>query len=144
MGVVQRQEKEWMRALHLGWRESHRYFGDRMKRYPDCWGSNSGQTRQAAQQRQQRISQSIVFQIMHKEICMTPQGLTKIRMPSASFCQRSAIFLSSSSAALEYMEKSGPELSPKFDPPCDDSGCDCWLRGRSAIHVCKFSRARPS
>jgi hypothetical protein len=27
--------------------------------------------------------------------------------------------LSSSSAALEYMEKSGPELSPKLDSPCN-------------------------
>ena len=142
MGVVQRQG--WTRALHSGRREFHRCFGDRMKRYPDCWGSGSVQTRRAAEQRRQRISQSIVFQIMHKEIRMPPQGLTKMRMPSASCCQRSAIFLSSSSAALEYMEKSGPELSPKFGSPCDDSGWDCWLWGRSAVHVCKFSSARPS
>ena len=37
-----------------------------------------------------------------------------MRMPSASFFQRSAFLLSSSSAVLEYMEKRGPELSPKL------------------------------
>ena len=47
------------------------------------------------------------------------QGLTKMRMPSASFFQRPTILLSSSSATLEYMEKRGPELSPKLDSPCN-------------------------
>ena len=50
---------------------------------------------------------------------MATRGLTKKRMPSASFFQRSAFLLSSSSAVLEYMEKSGPELSPKLDCACD-------------------------
>ena len=45
---------------------------------------------------------------------MRAQGLTKMRIPSASFCQLLTIWLSSSSAALEYMEKNGPELSPKL------------------------------
>jgi hypothetical protein len=53
-----------------------------------------------------------------------------MRMPSASFFQRSAFLLSSSSAVLEYMEKSGPELSPKLDFSCDVCndrlGPDCW------------------
>ena len=35
---------------------------------------------------------------------------------SASFCQRFTVLLSFSSAALEYMEKNGPELSPKSVP----------------------------
>ena len=42
-------------------------------------------------------------------------------IPSASFCQRSTILLSSSSATLEHKEKNGPELSPKQDSPFD--GC---------------------
>ena len=45
-----------------------------------------------------------------------------MRMPSASFVQRSVILLSSSSAIFEYMEKMGHEVSPMLDPPCD--GCD--------------------
>jgi hypothetical protein len=53
---------------------------------------------------------------------MLTDELTKMRIPSASFCQRSTILLSSSSAALEYMEKSVPELSPKVDVPPDGCG----------------------
>jgi hypothetical protein len=96
-----------------------------MQMYPDCWGSGSGQLRQVAPQRQQRIDQSVVLHvIIHKERSMeTRQRLTKMTIPSASFCQRSAISLSSSSAALEYIEKRRPELSPNLDSPCD--GCDC-------------------
>jgi hypothetical protein len=54
-----------------------------------------------------------------------------MRMPSASFCHRSTILLSSSSAALEYMEKKGPELSPKLDSPRDGGLGVGW--GSSAI-----------
>ena len=46
-----------------------------------------------------------------------------MRMPSASFFQRSAFLLSSSSAVLEYMEKRSPELSPKLGFACDGWGC---------------------
>ena len=45
-----------------------------------------------------------------------------MRMPSASFVQRSVILLSSSSVIFAYMEKMGHGLSPMLDPPCD--GCD--------------------
>ena len=41
-----------------------------------------------------------------------------MKTPSAYFCQRLTIFLSSFSVALEYKEKSGPELSPKMNSPC--------------------------
>lgn len=44
---------------------------------------------------------------------------TKIMIPSASFCQRSAIILSIFSARLEYIAKRGPELSPWVVPSCD-------------------------
>ena len=44
-----------------------------------------------------------------------------MRIPSASFCQRSTILMSASSAALEQM-KSNPELSPEPGVPPD--GCD--------------------
>jgi hypothetical protein len=37
-----------------------------------------------------------------------------MRIPSASFRQLLTILLSSSSAALEYMEKNGSELSPEL------------------------------
>ena len=47
-----------------------------------------------------------------------------MRIASAPFFQRSTILLSSSSAALRYKEKSGPELSPKLDPPCDGRGAE--------------------
>src|SRR6267154_6699229 len=121
MRVVERQGTRWVCVLHSGQRESDRYFRGRMKRYPDCWGSGSGWLRQAARQRQRRINQSVVSHvIMRKERSMqTRQRLTKMISPSASFCQRSTILLSSSSAALEYMEKRGPEPSPKLDSPCD-------------------------
>ena len=46
-------------------------------------------------------------------------GLTKIRMPSASFCQRSAILSSSSSAIFTYILKRGPEPSEKLVCSCD-------------------------
>lgn len=39
-----------------------------------------------------------------------------MRIPSASFCQRSVILLSSSSAIFEYMVKRSPELSRKWSP----------------------------
>jgi hypothetical protein len=42
-----------------------------------------------------------------------------MRIPSASFCQVLTIFLSSSSATSEYIEKNGPELSPELDFLCD-------------------------
>ena len=59
-----------------------------------------------------------------------------MRMPSASFCQRSTILLSSSSAALEYIEKSGPELSPKLDSPCNGrfGVVMVWARWSSSVN----------
>ena len=42
-----------------------------------------------------------------------------MRMPSASLFQRSAFLLSSSSAVLEYVEKSCPELPPRLDSSRD-------------------------
>ena len=42
-------------------------------------------------------------------------------IPSASFCQRSTILLSSSSATLDRSSPCAPELSPKQDSPFD--GC---------------------
>src|SRR6266481_4201058 len=75
---------------------------------------------------------------------MEKRGLTKKRMPSASFCHRSTILLSSSSAALEYIAKSGPELSPKLDSPCNG-----WFvvvvggsRRSSTIHIWEFGGSR--
>jgi hypothetical protein len=85
--------------------------------------SGPGLSQQGVQRLRQRIDRSIVFQFICKDSRMPTRGLTKKRMPSASFCQRSTNLLSSSSAALEYMEKSGPELSPKLDSP-PDSCCD--------------------
>ncbi len=40
---------------------------------------------------------------------MLTGGLTKMRIPSASFCQRSTILVPSSSAALEYVVLSCPK-----------------------------------
>ena len=103
-------------------RERHRCCPGRMLRYPDCLVSGTGRLRKrrkGAQKLQQRINQSIVFRFMRKDLWMVTRGLTKMRIPSASFCQRSIILLSSS-AALEYMKKKGPELSPKLDSPCND------------------------
>ena len=66
-----------------------------------------------------------------------------MRIPSASFCQRWVILLSSSSAIFEYKEKRGPELSPKFDSPCVGRGCwSCGCSWRSSTaHVDEFMRA---
>ena len=49
---------------------------------------------------------------------MSSTGTHKNENVISILCQRSTIFLSSSSAALEYVEKKGPELSAKFDSPC--------------------------
>jgi hypothetical protein len=85
-----------------------------------------------ARRLRQRIDQSIVFRFMRKNICILTRVLTKMRVPSASFCQRSTILVSSSSAALEYMER-GPELSPKLDSPYD--GVDCQGQGGHVLSV---------
>ena len=53
-----------------------------------------------------------------QEIINANTGLTKMRMPLASFCQRSTILSSSASATLEYIEKSFPELSTNRDSFC--------------------------
>jgi hypothetical protein len=124
--VVWRQGKEWTSVLRSGRREPDRCYQGRMRRYPARLASGPGLSQQGAQRLRQRIGRSIVFQFICKDRQMRTRGLTKKRMPSASFCQRSTILLSSSSAALEYMEKSGPELSPKLDSPPD--GCDGLFR----------------
>ena len=51
------------------------------------------------------------------------QGIMKMRIPSGSFCQcfKCTILLFSSSTALEYTKKNGPELSPKLDFSTADS-----------------------
>jgi hypothetical protein len=120
--VVGRQGKEWMSVLRSGRREPDRCCQGRMRRCPDCLASGLGLSQQEVQRLRQKIGRSTVSQFICKDRRMPTRGLTKMRMPSASFCQRSTILLSSSSAALEYMEKSGPELSPKLD-----SSCDGWL-----------------
>ena len=48
---------------------------------------------------------------------MRTRGLTKMRIPSESFCHRSTILLSFSSATFEYMEKRSLELFRKWSPP---------------------------
>ena len=130
MRAVWRQGKEWMGVLRLDQREPDRCCQGRMQRYPDCLASGLEQSQPGGQRLRQRIDRSIVFQFICKVRRIPTRGLTKKRMPSASFCQRSTILLSSSSAALEYMEKRGPELSPKLDSPCRG-----WLRRSSTIHT---------
>jgi hypothetical protein len=115
MRVVWRQGKVWMRVLRSGRREPDKCYQGRMPRYPDCLVSDPGRKQQGGQRVRQRIDRSIVFRFIYKDRRMSMRGLTKMRIPSASFCQRSTISLSSSSAALEYMVKRGPELSPKVD-----------------------------
>jgi hypothetical protein len=68
--------------------------------------------------------------------------LTNMRIPSASFCQRSVILSSSFSAISEYMMKRGPELSPKLNPP--SSRCEGrsnagggWSRWLSTTCFCE-------
>ena len=121
MRAVWRQGKEWMIALRSGRRELDRCFQGRMRRYPDYLASGPGLSQQGEQRLRQRIDLSIAFRFICKDRRILIGGLTKKRMPSASFCQRSTILLSSSAAALEYMEKSGPELSPKLDSPFNGS-----------------------
>ena len=72
-----------------------------------------------------------------------------MRIPSASFWRHSTILLSSSSAVLEYMKKSGPELKPRLDFPRD--GCNGrfgadWVRLPSflysiSVYVCELGEA---
>jgi hypothetical protein len=61
-----------------------------------------------------------VLRFVHKDMWMLTRGLTKIRIPSASFYQLLNILLSSSSVALEHMEKRGSELSPKLGSSFND------------------------
>ena len=137
MWVVWRQEIEWMGGLRSGQRESDRCCQGRMRRYPDCSATSPGLSRRAEQRLRQRIGRSIVFHFISRDRRMPIRVLTKMRMPSASFCQRSTILLSSSSAALEYMEKRGPELSPKLDFPCNgwSDVVTGWSGRSSAIHI---------
>src|SRR5258708_32081861 len=109
--------------VEFGWREARRCFRDRMQRYPVCWGSGSGPSRRAAQEQQRRINRSIVFNVVmqrkidaHTARTHKNEDLVGILLPLATL-------LSSSSTTLEYIEKRGPELSPKLGSPCDD--CDC-------------------
>ena len=122
MKVNWRQGKEWTSALRSGLREPDRCSQGRMRRYPDCLVLGPGRSQQGAQQLRQRKDRSRAFQFVCEGVWMPTQGLTKMTIPSASFCQRSTISLSSSFAASEYMEKSGPELSQKLDSPCN-----CWF-----------------
>lgn len=80
---------------------------------------------------------------------MTTRGPTKMRIPSASFCQRSDILLSSSCAISEYIEKMGPELAPNLDCPCSggdgwfDTNCsESWRTSGINIDVCKITKDR--
>ena len=139
MRVIWRQEKEWMGGLRSGRREPDRCCQGRMRRYPDCSASSPGLSARGGQRLRQRIDRSTVFHFRCRDRRIPIRGLrlTKMSMPSASFCQRSTILLSSSSAALEYMEKRGPELSPKLDFTCNGlsdvvTGCSGPL---SAIHI---------
>lgn len=50
---------------------------------------------------------------------MPTKGLTKMTIPSVSFCQRTTISLSTFFAASEYMEKSVHGLSLKLRSPCN-------------------------
>ena len=79
------------------------------------------------QRRRRRTNQSTSVQFMRVAVGKLRQGLTKMRIPSASFCQRSIFSSSSSFAIFEYKEKIGPELSPKLDSPCigRNDGCFC-------------------
>ena len=115
MGEVLRQGRGWKRVLRSGRQEPRRYSQDRMQRYLGCLVSGPRRSRKGVPRLRQRINRSIMVQFTHTTTWMATQRLTKIRIPSASFCQRSTILLSSSSAALEYMEKSGPELSAKLE-----------------------------
>jgi len=117
-----------MHEINPGWKEPARYFRDRMRRYPGSLASGPEQSPQAAQRQPPRRDQSIVFRFM-SVVCvlMGARGLTKIRIPSASVFQPSAILLSSS-AIFEYIEKRGSELSRKSDSP--GSGWVAPDRGR--------------
>jgi hypothetical protein len=119
MGAVWRQGKKWMDVLRSGQRELDRCCRGRMRRYPDCLVLGPGLSQQGGQRLRLRIDRSKEYQFICKDVWTPTQGLTKMTIPSASFCQRSAISLSSSFAASEYIEKSGPELSPKLDSPCN-------------------------
>jgi hypothetical protein len=118
MGAVWQQGKVWMRVLRSGRLGPDRCCQGRMLRYPDCLASGPGLKQQAGQRLRQRIDQSKAFQFICEDVWMSTLGLTKMMIPSASFCQCSALLLSSSSAALEYMSKISPELSPRLDSPC--------------------------
>ena len=80
-----------------------------------------------------------------------------MRIPLASFCQRSTTSLSSSSAALKYMEKNRPESLPKLDAcdafnACDIcDGCDGAIpdsvlteSGRHLFYICLWTFFSPS
>ena len=82
-------------------------------------------------QLQQRTDRSIFVDLICDVMSKISWELTKMRMPSASFCQRSAILLSSSSAILRYILKRGAERSVNL-------GCslsDITLAGPPGVNV---------
>ena len=119
MGAVWREGKEWMRVLRSGRPGPDRCCQGRKPRYPDCLVSGPGRKQQEGQRLRRRIDQSKTFRFICEDVWMSTLGLTKMTISLASFCQCSAMFLSTSSAALEYTEKRSPEPSPELDSPCD-------------------------
>ena len=119
MGEGWREGKVWMRVLRSGQPGPDRCYQGRMPRYADCLVLGPGRKQQAGQRLRQRIDRSKVFQFIWEDVWMSTLGLTKMMIPSASFCQFSALLLFSSFAASEYTEKNGPELSLELDSSCN-------------------------
>jgi len=60
----------------------------------------------------------VSFQSVRTTVMGETLGHTNRMIPSASFCHRSAILVSSSSEIFEYMAKRGHELSTKLGSLC--------------------------
>src|SRR5579863_8567745 len=90
--------------------------------------------------RQQRIGQSIWLSNYYGTAWKTTSVRTKIMIPSASFSQRPALLVSSSSTIFEYIVKRGPELSLALASSCDcqigDNGG--WLGSPSTMQADEF------
>ena len=92
--------------------------------------------------RPQRINLSIDSLLVHAMAYNLIQGLTKMRIPSASVFHPSTILSSSVFAVSEYMLKRGPELSLKLDlffdgrrPRSRYSGKICLGQGCAAAYT---------
>src|SRR6267142_4517675 len=99
-----------MHGMRWDRREADEFFRDETRRYPEDLALDRGATGRLKLRRQRRTGRSVNLTRCEMALKLSRKR-TKIRIPSASAFQRSAVLSSSSAAIFEYRENTGPELS---------------------------------